>query len=228
MAKQMPPCAATDLSYWLWAASQTMINISAESGFVWFEKLVQTAHTRIQYTYTTEPLTDHKSNSLCWLHSQFAIEVRTNCMICNFVSSIVRGCIPRMLTRLARQSTPLFPANSAQSFDRPHVVLAQIIRIFVAGCPQWRGRDSGKNYCLAFLFAFYCCHLPPIVLPALHSLFHFFVLFYCYVIKFLARGSSTVRFDESLSCSSSCSASPLSLCCLNARQIAAVRLLFRP
>lgn len=123
-----------------------------------------------------------------------------------------------------------FPSNSAQSFGRPHVVLAQIIRIFVAGCLQWRVRDSGKNYCLAFLFAFYCCHLPPIVLPALHFLFHFFFVssFYCYVIKFLARSSSTVRFDESLSCSCSCSASPLSLCCLNARQIAAVRLLFRP
>lgn len=170
---QMPPSSSLLVLQLIWvidceAASQTMINISAESGFVWFEKLVQTAHTRIQYIYTTEPLTDHKSNSLCWLHSQFAIEVRTNCMICNFVSSIVRGCIPRMLTRLARQSTPLFPFNSAQSFGRPHVVLAQIIRIFVAGCPQWRVRErlSDKNYCLAFLFAFYCCHLPPIVLPA--------------------------------------------------------------
>lgn len=163
------------------AASQTMINISAESGFVWFEKLVQTAHTRIQYIYTTEPLTDHKSNSLCWLHSQFAIEVRTNCMICNFVSSIVRGCIPRMLTRLARQSTPLPPSFPLQSAT----VLWQTSRCTCANnshfccrlpAVEWERDSLAKIIAWHFYLLFIVAICRPLsCLPALHSLFPFFL-----------------------------------------------------
>lgn len=134
--------------------------------------------------------TDHKSNSFCWLHSQFAVRNRSALKLHD-----LQFCVQQSV-HSPDADTTWRPEGGTLEFPRPHVVAiacAQIIRIFVAEQQERRlqvkcKKKRKKNYCLAFLFAFYCCHFPPIVLPFIHFYFGFPSLsFSGGVIKFLAR-----------------------------------------